>query len=277
MTKRNAETEVKSYKKPRQEEVPTFHSEDFKVGSRVQVLWEMHDPTTDECDLVYFSASVKEAREDGTYVLAYDGIKDYSDAQEDEVKLVDQETLYSVKDDGNQKWRKLVPMVQISEILERDAYCPLGHVLSRDLANESIRICDCCLTGYYTTNGQWECKAESTCQDWGVCDNCLDDYLKTGAWSFSEEEADQIIDFRDHLAEIEDMAAAEAEQFMKQIGHLPFLMQSTIAHGYREFVDVMTNGVKDLYRRHGCDYVITANDIRDIAQRLKRDSTPRDH
>lgn len=248
--------------------MPKKIHEHFQLRNRVQVLWEMQDPLTDSCELVYFSATIKEAREDGIFVLAYDGIKDYTEAQDDQVKLVDHQTLYSITEASNQKWRREDPVKKnITELRDRDAFCPLGHVLSRDLSNESIRICDCCLTGYYTTTGQWECKAASTCQDWGVCDNCLDDYLKTGAWSSPEE--DRIISLREYVTDIEDDAVAEAEQLMKQ---LPFLMQSNIAHGYRQFVDNFTHGLREIYRQKGPDHVITEQDIRNITSNFARNN-----
>ena len=245
----------------------------FQVGDRVQVLWEIQE---EESELVYFSATVKAEIADDLFVLAYDEVKDYAAATEAQVRLVDAQTLFALEDESTQKWRSEAPKIPaILQLTDRpDAFCPLGHVLSRDFASETVDectcICDCCLSCYTCSNGQWQC-TDDQCQDWGVCDNCLQDYLNTGGWSFCDEVQDEDQDCVYTSSEIL-LAPPSEDASPGNSAPLDFLQQSTLAHGYRHVVDVFKREVRALVEANGADYVIRAEDIWRISQLLNKNA-----
>jgi hypothetical protein len=235
------------------------------VGSRVQVLWVL-----DEDTLTYFSASVTSQDEkSGEYTILYDEVSDEMKASEAKVILIDQNSLKVASEGCVMKWRAEAPPVA-DQIDIENLQCPNGHVMTRDLTSVDMRTCECCLSCYKSTNGQWEC-GDAACDDWGACDACVVTRMKVGHWPLAEEvteEADQVVTLSEAIEEIGEAVASEVSEAADEIQKMPFLKQSMLAQGYRQFLDTMVKGVTDLVKEKGEGYVITRADVARIAENL---------
>jgi hypothetical protein len=237
----------------------------WAIGSRVQVLWVL-----DEDTLTYFSATViSQDESSGEYTILYDEVSDDMKASEAKVALVDNKSIKVASDGCPMKWRWETPTVA-DQLEIKNLRCPQGHQMSRDQTSVDMRTCECCLSCYKSTNGQWEC-TDIDCADWGACDACVVAYKKVGHWPFAEElaeEQDQVVTLSDAIEEIGEAITAEVSEAADEIKKMPFLKQSMLAQGYRQFLDTMVKGVTDLVKEKGEGYVITRADVAKIAENL---------
>lgn len=237
----------------------------WQIGSRVQLLWELDDST-----LAYFSATVNERIDDDLFSIVYDQVSDDFKATTSAVQLVDTDTVKDPEQNCDLKWRFETPAVAMQKDVE-GLKCPKGHDMSRDFENVNMRTCECCLSCYWSENGQWECN-DPACDDWGACDPCVLSYTQVGHWSLAEEltedPADQVVTLSDAINEIGEAVAAEANEAAEAIDRMPFLQRSMLARGYRQFLDTMVQGVSELIKEKGEGYVITKDDVKRIAENL---------